>query len=421
MLEFNEQSLHDGITEDSGNDQILLIVDDEQSILTLLERQFRNKYNVYTASSGNDALQMIVDGLAPHVILADQRMPGMLGSEFLSHSRQYVPHAVRVVLTGYSDVKDIIASINDGHVYKFLTKPWNPDELNQAVRNCFDYYNLSTQNIVLLNELQKQFSTIQEINAELERKNDELSRKNHEAKSHLVQSVTLLTSLLPATNQCYFTNHSQTVAAISAAICKELYFSDELTNATVIAATLHDIGKTGLPERAIIPSPELLSKSDAISYQSHAQRGAEMIRSIRGLDLVAEIVAQHHEKYNGIGFPNQLEENHIHPAAMVVHLADLYHNRVYRIPASLSSKMSAAGVNYVQSQDETQYRQNQAIAYILRTSNQYNPVVLSAFLRVAKMGICEFLQLGTKPNAEDEKLITTLTKAPKAIETLQIS
>lgn len=404
IQDVSEQSATEGM---QGN---LLIIDDETSITTLLERQFRNDYTVRTAASGEDALDIINSGFIPHVILSDQRMPGMSGVEFLAASQQLVPDAVRVILTGYSDIQDIIASINEGHVYKFITKPWEQEILAQAIHHCFQHYRLATENKRLLAEVQEQNEQISAQNRKLTVQNEELSRLNSQIQRHMVEAVKLLSGLMPGNTHIYYTNHAQTVAMIARAIAEELCYSEESINSIVIASILHDVGKVGLPERCITPAPDVLPKKDIACYQTHAERGYNLINTISGLETVADIVYQHHEHYDGSGFPQRLEGKQISPAAMIVGLADLYHNRVYRIPTSVLAGNSFVQQNYTQSQVETAYRQTQAMSYIFRVSAWFDPDVLQAFYRVAQKGSCAPLQLGAIDESKDAKLVEMLRR-----------
>jgi signal transduction histidine kinase len=133
----------------------LLIVDDEPDLLTTLEILFSPYYTVITANSGQAALEILKNGFIPQVILSDQRMPGMSGTEFLAESMKYVPQTVRVVLTGYTDVQDMTDSINRGNVYRFLTKPWRNADLMEIIRACFDHFYLSEEKIHLANALEQ--------------------------------------------------------------------------------------------------------------------------------------------------------------------------------------------------------------------------------------------------------------------------
>lgn len=110
----------------------LLIVDDEERILTALKSLFRERYHVFTTTDGNKALEFLAK-YQMHVIISDQRMPVMLGVDLLRRSREISPRSVRILLTGYSDLSAIVGSINDGEVYRFINKPWDNASLHSVV------------------------------------------------------------------------------------------------------------------------------------------------------------------------------------------------------------------------------------------------------------------------------------------------
>jgi serine/threonine-protein kinase len=110
----------------------LLIIDDEERILTALKSLFRHRYHVFTTTDGNKALDFLTR-YQMHVIISDQRMPLMLGAELLRRSREISPRSVRILLTGYSDLAAIVGSINDGEVFRFISKPWDNNALQTVV------------------------------------------------------------------------------------------------------------------------------------------------------------------------------------------------------------------------------------------------------------------------------------------------
>ena len=110
----------------------VLFVDDEERILRSLRMQFRGRYDVLTAGSGAEALQ-VLRGRVIHAVVSDQRMPGMLGAELLSQVREVSPATMRLLLTGYSDMQAIVASVNEGEIFRFIEKPWHPQRLLEAV------------------------------------------------------------------------------------------------------------------------------------------------------------------------------------------------------------------------------------------------------------------------------------------------
>lgn len=117
----------------------ILVVDDEPVNLRLLERLFRRSHEVVTAESGAEALKVLE---AHHValIISDQRMPGMTGIEFLKQAAELRPKTVRIILTGYTDVNDLVEAINSGVIYKYITKPWSNENLLQTVTRGLEYY-----------------------------------------------------------------------------------------------------------------------------------------------------------------------------------------------------------------------------------------------------------------------------------------
>lgn len=120
----------------------LLVVDDEPDNLDLLYRTFHREYRVLRAENGPAALEVLANEGDVAVIISDQRMPLMSGTEFLSLTAAKYPDIIRIILTGYTDVEDLVEAINSGKVFKYVTKPWNADELRSVVRQAMDTHNV---------------------------------------------------------------------------------------------------------------------------------------------------------------------------------------------------------------------------------------------------------------------------------------
>ncbi|GAB4296983.1 MAG: hypothetical protein Kow0096_14730 [Thiohalomonadaceae bacterium] len=133
--------------------RVLLVVDDEENILRAVVRLLRRDgYTVLTATSGQQGLEL----LAQHpvgVILSDQRMPGMTGSEFLERAKALRPQTVRLMLSGYTDLQSVTDAINRGAIYKFLTKPWDDELLRANIREAFEHHELRAERDRLAGEL----------------------------------------------------------------------------------------------------------------------------------------------------------------------------------------------------------------------------------------------------------------------------
>jgi diguanylate cyclase (GGDEF)-like protein/PAS domain S-box-containing protein len=132
----------------------LLLVDDEENILTSLRRLLRTDgYRILIARSGNEGLELLAQNEVD-VILSDQRMPGMTGVEFLRRVKTIHPNTVRMVLSGYTELQSITDAINEGSIYKFLTKPWEDGLLRANIEEAFRYKELTDENLVLQTEVQ---------------------------------------------------------------------------------------------------------------------------------------------------------------------------------------------------------------------------------------------------------------------------
>lgn len=181
-------------TDQSAEAQVqqrrLLLVDDEPGILLLLTSLFAPLYTVRAAGSGAEALSILHGGYAPQVIIADQRMPGMTGAQFLAESLKIAPSAVRVTLTGYTDIKEIVESINNGSIYRFVGKPWEDEELLETVRLCFEQYDLITKNV----ELEAALNQVEMLNKE---KNEIMGIVSHDLKNPISAILGMTELMMP--------------------------------------------------------------------------------------------------------------------------------------------------------------------------------------------------------------------------------
>lgn len=134
----------------------MLVVDDEPDNLDLLYRTFRREFKVLRAESGTEALKVLANEGEVAVIISDQRMPEMKGTEFLSKTVPEFPDTVRIILTGFTDVEDLVDAINAGQVYRYITKPWDPDELKHVVTRASETYELIKQQNEALHLAEKQ-------------------------------------------------------------------------------------------------------------------------------------------------------------------------------------------------------------------------------------------------------------------------
>ncbi len=146
----------------------VLFVDDEESILRSLQRSLRKEpYRVLTAGSGREGLEIIAKEKI-ELVVSDQRMPVMTGSQFLQQVRERSPDTVRVILSGYAEPNIIVDAINNGGVYRFIGKPWDDEELKTALRQCLERYDIVQENRRLSELSARQVKDLERLNLRLE-------------------------------------------------------------------------------------------------------------------------------------------------------------------------------------------------------------------------------------------------------------
>jgi len=296
----------------------LMIVDDESANLRLLERLFAADYDCLTASSGEQAVQL----LRQHdvaILITDQRMPQMTGLELLKQTSKLRPHMVRILLTGYTDVDALVEAINSGLVYMYVSKPWNNNDLKVRVDRALEHYENNKRR-----------------NA-LELANERLSLRLQQMKSDFV--FTLAEALRAKDEYSY--HHSARVRNYAGALGRTLGLSNEEHQQLTSAALLHNVGHIGTPERILEDAGKLAKPEQAI-FESHSERGAEIIAGITELREVADAVRFHHENFDGTGHPRGLRGEQIPRPCRIIRVADEYDSLTQPRDPSLSISHEAA-------------------------------------------------------------------------------
>ncbi len=130
----------------------VLYIDDEAHNLTSFKATFRRNFNITTTESAEEGHAILTEGKI-HVILSDQRMPKITGIEFFESIKDLFPDPIRILMTGYTDITAVIDAINRGQVYKYLTKPWNEDDVKIYIEKAYEVYRLRKENLELTDKL----------------------------------------------------------------------------------------------------------------------------------------------------------------------------------------------------------------------------------------------------------------------------
>ena len=131
----------------------ILVVDDEPDVVQSVKDLLRLDYNVFGATSAAEGMTILAENPID-VVMTDQRMPEMTGVEFLKRARDPHPYATRLLFTGYADISAVIAAINQGNVYRYIAKPWDPDELQTIIREACERHDLIVQRKQLIDDLE---------------------------------------------------------------------------------------------------------------------------------------------------------------------------------------------------------------------------------------------------------------------------
>lgn len=311
----------------------ILLVDDEENILRSLKRLLMDEgHEILFSTSGEQALQILKQNEDIGLIVSDQRMPGLTGTDFLEMAMKIRPLAVRILLTGYSDINAAIDAINRGGAAKYLTKPWKDDEIRAAVREACQRYVLIQKNkrlagiVLKQNEELKRWSKelefhVQEQTIELSRQNDMLKKLTERLRGDLRKTIVALSSLIELRDR-RVKSHSRNVAEIASKTASAMGRPFEEIEHITIASLLHDIGKIGMPDVLLAKDIEDFDDEESKEYQLHPVRGQAALDTIEDLRPAGLLIRHHHEAVDGTGFPDNLRGEEIPLGARIIAMAD---------------------------------------------------------------------------------------------------
>ena len=276
---------------DATSQYTVVMVDDEQNILQSLKRCFRREqYTVVFAGSGAEGLKLVAATPNIAVIVSDQRMPEMNGSEFLTRSRELAPDAIRMLLTGYSDMETTVAAMNEGGATHYIGKPWEDSSLLQTVRDGVHHYHLTMenrrqqeiinrQNEELLSWNQNLKERVMAQTTQIRKQIDDLrvlNRSQQNTFQGMIESLAALVEMRAPKSR----HHFAATAALSVAMAQSLGLSDQEIEIIKTAALLHDIGKNAMSDRALASDEDFFSDEERLKFRTHPVLGQTALDSI---------------------------------------------------------------------------------------------------------------------------------------------
>lgn len=312
----------------------LLLVDDEASILSSLRRLLRPAgYTIHTAESGKAGLE-ILEREPVDLVISDMRMPEMNGAQFLEQVRQRWPATVRILLTGYADVSSTIDAINRGEIFRYISKPWDDDQLMLTLRDALESSRLRKENARLLALTQVQNEELTQLNAGLEQKvtertaeieqvNSFLNLANDRLKQNFLVSIKMFSGLMELRGGT-MVGHSRRVADLARKLAVRLELPAKEQQDIFVAGLLHDIGKIGFPDSLLGRPVSKMNGEEMGAYRRHPVAGEAALMPLAELKDAARIIRAHHERYDGQGYPDGLQGEAIPLGARILCVANDY-------------------------------------------------------------------------------------------------
>lgn len=305
----------------------LLAVDDEPNILAALRRLFRaTGWRILTAGHADEALALLATEPVD-AVLSDMRMPGMDGVQFLERVCQGWPRAARLLLTGQADLGSTIAAINRGRLHRYITKPWNDDELLLTLRQVAQNQQLEADKQALERLTQQQNDELKALNAGLEvrvaLRTEELAAANQRLKRNYLTSIKAFTALIELRGSAQV-GHARQVADLTRRIAQAMTLDADTAHDLPIAALLHDIGHIGLSDAVLARPVNRLDRDELRRYRLHPVLGEQALLASDDMQGVALLIRAHHERWDGLGFPDGLRSAAIPLGARILAVADAF-------------------------------------------------------------------------------------------------
>ena len=331
----------------------LLIVDDELEIRNVLGEVLSRNYDCILASSAEEALETLRSG-AFQLIISDITMGKMSGLEMIPHVFEISPETVVVMISGMQTIESAIEALRVG-AFDYIMKPFDLRQVESAVRRALEHYDLRAAKRRYENHLEEL----------VEQRTQELNHTLDSLEDAYRSTLKALTAALE-TRDAETHGHSERVVTFSLRLGRELGLDKGQLRSLEFGSLLHDIGKIGVPD-AILRKPAKLTDEEWVKMREHPVHGQQILREIEFLAGATRVVSEHHEKWDGTGYPLGLRGEAIDLNARIFAVADAF-------DAMISDRVYRAGRPYEEAAEELERF----------AGRQFDPVVVAAFHRVPR-------------------------------------
>jgi len=331
----------------------ILIVDDEVEITEILADLLSDDHDCLKAGSAEQALVLLRQNEF-QLVISDITMPGMSGLEMIPHVKKLSPDTVVVMISGMQTVESAIGALRLG-AFDYLMKPFDLRQVEAVVKRALQHYDLVVAK-------QRYENHLEEL---VEQRTAELDRTLNSLEGSYRSTLKALTAALE-TRDSETHGHSERVVSYSLRLGREYGLNSEQMKSLEFGALLHDIGKIGVPD-SILRKPAKLTEEEWVRMREHPLHGQQILRGIEFLQGATRVVAQHHEKWDGTGYPLGLRGDDIDICARIFAVADAF-------DAITSDRVYRRGKSYEAASQELDDW----------AGRQFDPKVVEAFHRVPK-------------------------------------
>lgn len=374
------------MSEVRGGKARILITDDEPEIREVLFDLLSAEYDCTAVGSAEEALEAMRAGEFS-IVLSDIMMPSMSGLEMIPHVLSVAPDTVVVMISAMQNIESAISALRAG-AFDYLMKPFDLQHVEAVVRRALEHYQLRAAKRLYENHLSEM----------VEQRTAELNHALNSLEDSYRTTLKALTASLE-TRDSETHGHSERVVSFSLRLGREMCLEREQMRSLEFGSLLHDIGKIGVPD-AILRKPAALTSTEWSKMRLHPLLGQQILRGIEFLEGASRVVAQHHEKWDGSGYPLGLRGAEIDLNARIFAVADAF-------DAMTSDRVYRAGRSYEVAASELDEF----------AGTQFDPEVVAAFHRVPREEWAEMRRQSLE--ARKEKLAVEPQHVNALRETLQ--
>ena len=360
----------------------ILIVDDEIEITEILADLLSEEYGCTRAGSAEEALTRLHEGQF-QLVISDITMPGMSGLDMIPHIKELSPDTVVVMISGMQTVESAIGALRLG-AFDYLMKPFDLRQVEAVVKRALEHHDLVVAK-------QRYENHLEEL---VEQRTAELDRALNSLEGAYRSTLKALTAALE-TRDSETHGHSERVVSYSLRLGREYGLNSAQMKSLEFGSLLHDIGKIGVPD-SILRKPAKLTEEEWVRMREHPLHGQQILRGIEFLQGASRVVAQHHEKWDGTGYPLGLRNEDIDICARIFAVADAF-------DAITSDRVYRSGKPYEAAAQELDDW----------AGRQFDPKVVEAFHRVPKEDWEELhrISLMPKPDQFDVRQVMQMMEA----------